>query len=262
MPKGMKFEDWAALKLKDRMIPNLRWQVVAPKGKIFVGGDKKQLEARIIALRSGDPYLCSAFNTEADIHTEFAKVIFPQFLSLPDSERKYLRDLVKRAEYGYFYGALIVTVWQALVKEGLNISIRQIQEMFSVFRKRMPYVERWHSTLISECGRTGRIADFLDGRHRDFPLGQADRNVVLNFGVQSSAASIMNRNMDRLDQEISPTWQILMQCHDAAVLEVPEEDADLAVRVMDDCLTDEYTLNGVTMKFPADVHKGYSWGEV
>jgi hypothetical protein len=79
--------------------PNLRSQVIAPQGRLFVGFDMSQLEARIIALLSGDPFLVDIFRNKKDIHSEFARIVWPDFDQRPVDERKVLRDMVKRPEY-------------------------------------------------------------------------------------------------------------------------------------------------------------------
>lgn len=79
--------------------PNLRSQVVAPKGRALVGFDFAQLEARLIALLSGDPFLIDIFKNKKDIHSEFARIVWPDFDRRPVDERKVLRDMVKRPEY-------------------------------------------------------------------------------------------------------------------------------------------------------------------
>jgi DNA polymerase len=84
---------------KKKNRPNLRAQVVAPAGRVFIGFDFAQLEARIIALLSGDPFLVAIFRDDKDIHSEFARVVWPKFDTLPPEQRKELRDMVKRPEY-------------------------------------------------------------------------------------------------------------------------------------------------------------------
>ncbi|KKL23324.1 hypothetical protein LCGC14_2426510, partial [marine sediment metagenome] len=52
-------QNWPKQNMKGR--PNLRSQVVAPPGKTLVGADYAQLEARIIGMMSGDPFLVETF---------------------------------------------------------------------------------------------------------------------------------------------------------------------------------------------------------
>ncbi|UCC74934.1 MAG: hypothetical protein JSV86_10410 [Gemmatimonadota bacterium] len=89
--------------------PNLREQVVAPPGRKIVGADFAQLEARIIALLSGDAFLVEIFANNKDIHSEFARIVWPTFDSLPVDQRKQLRDMIKRPEYCLAPGSRVLT---------------------------------------------------------------------------------------------------------------------------------------------------------
>lgn len=56
--------------------PNLRAQIRARKGRKLVGFDFAQLEARNLALISGDEFLLRIFAEGLDIHTECSRVVF------------------------------------------------------------------------------------------------------------------------------------------------------------------------------------------
>ena len=47
------------------------------KGQLLAELDAAQLEARIIALLSGDPFLNDIFANKKDIHSEFARIVWP-----------------------------------------------------------------------------------------------------------------------------------------------------------------------------------------
>lgn len=79
--------------------PNLRSQFRAKPGRKIVGADFKALEARIIALLSGDPFLNAIFREGRDLHAELAAEVWKDFYQKEDKERKVLRDLIKRPEY-------------------------------------------------------------------------------------------------------------------------------------------------------------------
>lgn len=96
--EGPQMQNWSKADPKKGR-PNLRTQVVAPPGRAFVAFDAKQLEARLIALMSGDQFLLDIFKNDKDIHTEFAKIVWPEWDSVPVGERKIRRDIIKRPEY-------------------------------------------------------------------------------------------------------------------------------------------------------------------
>lgn len=259
------FTNWLKKPFEKRGLPNLRWQVVAPKGRMLVGADFGQLEARIIALLSGEPYLVKAFMEGVDIHAEFAKEIFPEFGQLaPKSDPwKIRRDHTKRAEYGYLYGGAPATVWkQAFLKEGYDVPLKRVLEMFRVFKQRMPRVEQWHMSLFREVMQKNEIRSFLLGRRRAFPTGNADPTIIKNFPIQSSAADIMNTGLDRFYSAMAKDVKILIQGHDSLVVECDEKNTEKTKALLVKSLESEFTVNGTTIKFPVEADVGKSWAEV
>lgn len=248
-------------------IPNLRWQILAPKGRKFVGADFKQLEARIIALLSNDAWLCNLFNTDGDIHSYFAAEIFPEFIKMAKKSKEWtqLRDLTKRAEYGYFYGALVVTVWKALMKEGTNVSISTITRAFKIFEQKMPGVIRFYVNLLREVAETGKVSSFLLERSEYFPLGEIDPTAVKNFVCQAGGADIADTGIVAVHEALKlrgdKAW-LLVHGHDSGAVECDEAEANAISEVIRKAMTQEYTLNGVTMKFSVDVDIGDSLGDV
>lgn len=261
--RKLTLEEWLALPEEKKGMPNLRTQVQAPKGRVFVGGDKAQLEARIIALLSGDEYLCRVFNEGIDIHSEVAKEIFPDYAKLDakSDERARKRDVIKTGFYGYLYGAAVQTVWKTYIKQGFNVPISTVNKMFKTFEMRLPGVTRFHKRLFGEVLKTGCSKSFLLGRRREYPLGNAEPSVVLNFPIQSSGADIMNTGVWRFDQKRLPV-KYIVQVHDAFIVECDEDDADMVKREMTDAFSQAFTVGGTTVEFPMDVKVGKSWDRV
>jgi len=242
--------------------PNLRTQVVAPRGRIFVGADFSQLEARIIALLSGDPFLCSIFQNYRDIHSEFARIVWPNFDQLPPDERKELRDQIKRPEYGAFYGGAIDTLWKAVVKDYPKVLIQDIALMVKVITEKMPGVTAWHEKLLRQVQIELETRSFLYGRRRAFPLGNAEATAVYNFGVQSAAADIMGFGLSQLVAALPQGADVILQIHDAVVVECDEGQADEVAAIVKTTLSQSHTVDGVTIEFPVDAKIGASWADV
>lgn len=242
--------------------PNLRSQVVAPQGRVFVGFDFAQLEARLIALLSGDRFLLDIFRNDRDIHSEFARVIWPDFDQRSVDERKVLRDLVKRPEYCSFYGGSVETAWKAVVRDYPNVTLQMISKMVGMMKTKMSGVNDWHQRMIRTAEREGEVRSVIFGRRRMFPLKQFDLSEVINYPVQASAADLMNRGlmtiMPRLPKDAFP----ILQIHDAAVFECAEDDAEVLKDRVIECFAQEVEYQGVTVKFPVDVKIGKSWADV
>jgi uracil-DNA glycosylase family 4 len=242
--------------------PNLRSQVVAPYGRAFVAFDAKQLEARLIALMSGDPFLLNIFHNDRDIHTEFAKIVWPEWESVPVDERKVRRDLIKRPEYGAFYAGSIETLWKSVVRDYPSVTIGMIGKMVQVMKTHMPGVTAWHQNMMRVADQQGEIRSMILGRRRCFPIKQFDLSEVVNFPIQSSGADLINLGlmdiMPRLPADAFP----ILQIHDAVVFECDEDDQDLVKSLVVQSFTREVEYNGNTMAFPVDAKSGKSWDVV
>lgn len=245
--------------------PNLRTQVVAPPGRIFVGFDFSQLEARGIALVSGDPWLCDVFAQGKDIHTEAMKVVWGEkIIQLKDVDKarfKVLRDAVKRFEYGAFYGGSVETLWKTLLKDDQNVKYNDVAAAVYKLMGAMPLVTKWQDDAVATASKPpNEIRSRILGRRRVFPLA-ADRSEAINIGIQSLGADIMDTGMWRMWQKLpryNGTCFPILQIHDAAVFECDEDDAD---RVKSDVL-DAFTQEYGGIPFPIEVDIAHDWAGV
>lgn len=261
------FEQWLEVYATDATYagdPSLRWQVRAKKGRILVGADFSALEARLVAMLSGDAWLCDQFVNNVDIHSLFSTEFFPDFKNLKrkSSEWNKLRNIMKRCEYAYFYGASEKRVWTELAKEGLNISAFEVHRIFDYFRRKMPKVVQFQDRLVRESLAARKVSSFLYGRARHYPLGQGDAGEIRNFICQSSGADIADTGLIRLNEAKPDDFHIIMQCHDAVYMDVPEDRAEEAKQLLENCLSQQYTYNGVTMTFPVEAKYNKSWGSL
>lgn len=259
--EGPQAQNWPkADKKKGR--PNLRSQVVAPYGRAFVAFDAKQLEARLIALMSGDPFLLDIFYNDRDIHTEFAKIVWPEWDTVPVDERKVRRDLIKRPEYGAFYAGSIETLWKSVVRDYPSVTIGMIGKMVQVMKTRMPGVTAWHQNMMRTADQQGEIRSMILGRRRCFPIKQFDLSEVVNFPIQSSGADLINLGLMEIMLLLPEDAFPILQIHDAVVFECDEDDQDLMKQLVVKSFTRDVTYNGHTMHFPVDAKSGKSWAEV
>ncbi len=207
-------------------VENLRRMIAAPPGLIFVGADQKQLEARLIAAASQDPFLIDVFRRGADIHGELAAVAFQvqwpkaaetyakhkdkhklakkggigcgisqehPYCELCESRDK-MRDLTKRLEYGAFYGGSPDTLWKSVVKDFPDIKPTAIQQFLHTVGQRMAGVIAWRQDVLAQAMKTGEIRSPILGRREVFPLaqslGRVEPTVAYNFIPQSGGADL------------------------------------------------------------------------
>jgi DNA polymerase I-like protein with 3'-5' exonuclease and polymerase domains len=195
-------------------------------------------------------------------------------LDKPKQTQKELRDLVKRGEYGGFYGGAIQTLFNSIVKEFPEVTITQVARIVQIIANRMPGVGRWHNDLMRRAVQEKEIRSAILGRRRCFPLGNADPTVVRNFPVQATAADIMNLGIIRVVDALTErgyydieSWEfnraeLILQVHDSIVFEVDEEIAEEVRDIMTERLTQTHKVGGASMVFPAEASVGRSWADV
>lgn len=249
-----------------RMVrPNLRRQIRAKPGRRFVGFDFGQIEARVIALISGDPFLCAIFAEERDPHIECARIIWPNFDSLDSDTRKQLRENVKSVEYGYFYMAQLETLHATMLKAGNMIRKADLAMAIGKLAQAMPTISAWHrKTIAAASSPPFEVRDFLLGRLRSWPMGQVEPPEAVNAGVQFAAAAIMNTGMAKFAERIDNHRDVdpIGQFHDAAVFEVWEDDAERVGKDVKECFEQRFERDGRSIPFPIDLKFGQSWDEV
>lgn len=245
--------------------PNLRRQIRAPKGRIFVGFDYGQIEARVIALISGDPFLCAIFAEGRDPHIECSRIIWPHFDTLDPDTRKQLRENVKNIEYGYMYMAQLDTLHQTMLKAGNMIKKVDLAKAIAQLSKAMPGITRWQQTTIQTAMQPPyTIRDFILGRMRIWPMGQAEGPEAVNFGVQTAAAIIMNTGMANMQPRLRKYKQTfpIAQIHDACVFETWEDDAPRLAVDIKEAYEQEHESGGRRVPFPVDVKIAQDWANV
>lgn len=245
--------------------PNLRRQIRARPGRIFVGFDFAQIEARVIALISGDPFLCAIFAEGRDPHIECSRFIWPNFDQLDADTRKQLRENVKNIEYGYFYMAQLDKLYETMLKAGNVIRKADLAKALFALGKAMPGITAWQQNAIRTALTPPYIIrDFVLGRIRQWPMGQAEGPEAVNIGVQTAAASIMNTGMARMYPRLASYKETfpIAQIHDACVFETWEDSAERLKVDIVDAYTQSYERDGRSIPFPVDVKIGQDWASV
>jgi DNA polymerase I-like protein with 3'-5' exonuclease and polymerase domains len=271
---------------------NLRRMVAAPPGYIFVGADQKQLEARLIAGCSQDPFLLNVFANNEDIHGAVAGAAFPTWPMLAKvyeehkplhklarqrgfgcgasaeqpycehcKQRDKVRDLVKRLEYGAFYGGSAETLWTSVVKDFPDLKLALVQEFMHQIGVKMAGVTSWRERELAEALRTGEIRSPILGRREVFPMGRVEPTVIYNFKPQSGGADLWGLGAiefaKRWDQA-GDEARLFHNGHDSVLILTKEKH--LAEVERDVHLCWERRWNNVD--FLMDCKSGARWSEV
>lgn len=245
--------------------PNLRRQIRARKGRKLVGFDFAQVEARVIALISGDPFLCAIFAENRDPHIECARIIWQNFDKLDEDTRKQLRENVKNIEYGAMYMAQLETLHKTMLKAGNMIRIEDLAVAIKKLLHAMAGVVAWQQATIRMASVPPyEIKSHVRGRRRVWPMGQAEGPEAVNAGVQFTASDLMNEGMMKFFPRLLEYKEAyaIAQIHDAAVFDVWEDDAHAIAKDIGECFSTEIERDGRRIPFPVEVRIGDDWSQV
>ena len=257
---------------------NLRAMVEPPEGYTFVGADQKQLEARLIGAMSQCPYMIDTFRRGEDIHSAFSAIGFPvQWPKLAAAYKEHkaavgkcncndcqmrdkIRDLVKRLEYGGFYGGAAQTLWESVVSEFPDVPMSQIVEFLRQFNLKLPEVLAWRENVLREAIHDGCIRSPILGRMQVFPLARVDPTVAYNYKAQSGGADLWALGAI----EFCKIWdqsafdaRIVHNGHDSVLVLCREEYAPAVEADIYTCWNREW--QGVPFEMEAKI--GKSWSE-
>lgn len=254
--------------------------IVARPGKVFVGADYAQLEPRVFASLSKDERLLQSFKDGDDFYSVIGAEVFNKTdctLKKDDTadsfpvKYKKLRDVAKVIALATPYGTTAPQMASEMVlKAGQVKSMQECQDIIDNYFLAYPQVHRLmldshqqvktHGIVYNLYGRPRRVPEALNiGRdygkntpHGDLP--RAARNMLnqgMNFPIQSTGASIVNRAMTafrlRADAMGLKDCKIVMTIHDEVIVECLEGDSKQVVDLLRDCMQNTATLPGVDL---------------
>ncbi len=259
--------------------------IVARPGKVFVGADQSQLEPRIFAYTSGDERLMRAFEGADDFYSVIGMEVFDKFDCIPRKDGspsafgikyKSLRFDSKVFCLAATYGA---TGHQLAPK--LNKSVDEADQCIADYFEKFPKVAKMMTDSHNKAKTDGRVVN-LFGRPRRLPeamritklYGNKEHselpyearnllNMAVNTPIQSSGASIVNRNAIRFHQNRKQAGidaRIVLQVHDSIIVECNQEDAEDVAVLLQDAMENAVELKGI--KFEAVPQIGNNLGEV
>ncbi len=237
---------------------SIRSAFIPEEHSAFIALDYSQIELRVLAHLSKDPFLMQSFKEGKDVHVETAIKIY-KTERVSDEQRQ----LAKRINFGIMYGLTAFGLSQ-----NLHISKAQAQMYLDEYKATYPRVFQWMEEIKSQAALDGYVTT-LSGRRR-YIRGISDRNftirseaqrIAINTVVQGSAAELMKIGMIKIDQMLKKYDQahLVLQIHDEILMEVSIENVDNIAREAKKILE-----KAVVWDVPLEVSmaKGYSWSDV
>lgn len=195
---------------KTSVDPNIKKQLVAPKGTLYIASDFSQAELRIMAHLSGDETYLNAFNSGQDPHLAIAAtkyhVPYEEALKIYEDENhpdhkiwKVRRKQAKQIAFGLIYGigAKLLAVKLSDPKSGIIVTPEEAQKEMDIFFGQHPKLKTFLKKQEKFLRKNGFLVS-LFGRKRRLPqIYSSDRGeeayalrLALNFPCQSAASDM------------------------------------------------------------------------
>lgn len=233
----------------------IRRAFISGDGSKFLIADYSQIELRVLAHMSGDPFLIDAFQSGLDIHTATAARVWGLE---PDGVPAELRRTAKMINFGLLYGMEAFGL-----ADRLGISRDEAKGHIDAYFSQFRDVGEFMSSVVTKARNQGYTTT-LFGRRRylpelksdNFRIRQMGERMALNAPVQGTSADIIKKAMIDLDATIRSermATTLLLQIHDELILEVPDEESDVAEKLVVETMEG---VAGLDVPLRVDV----SWG--
>jgi DNA polymerase-1 len=228
---------------------------------VLVSADYSQIELRLMAHLSGEPFLVDAFRAGADIHRATASLVY----GVPQSEvTSDMRRVAKTVNFGLLYGM------QAFgLSRDTGLSRADAQQFIDQYWARLPNVKRFFDETIAFGVSHGYVETLYKRRRAVVDLGStngmrrmAAERVAMNMPVQGAAADIMKIAMLRLAERLAGSdvkAKLLLQVHDELVLEVDRPDVERTADIVREAMTGAAEL---AVPLLVEVAAGPNWEEM
>jgi DNA polymerase-1 len=239
----------------------IRQAFIPEKGWHLVSADYSQIELRILAHLSKDETLIEAFQNEEDIHARTASEIFEVPI---EKVTPPMRREAKVINFGIIYGMSAYGLSQQLVIEP-KIAQAYIDGYFKKYTGVQAYIEK----SLEEARQKGYVMTLLHRRRYlpdiDSPtvaVRQAAERMAVNTPLQGTAADMIKVAMIHIQnriEEFGLSTKMIMQVHDELVFEVPEEELQKAIPMIQNEME---TVMNLSVPLKISIHSGRNWAEM
>jgi len=228
---------------------------------VLVSADYSQIELRLMAHMSGEPFLVDSFKSGSDIHRATASLVY----GVPQTEvTSDMRRVAKTVNFGLLYGM------QAFgLARGTGLSRAEAQQFIDQYWARLPNVKRFFDDTINFGVKRGYVETLNKRRRAVADLTSTNgmrrlgaERIAMNMPVQGTAADIMKIAMLRLAKELDGAnlrAKLLLQVHDELVLEVARPDVPAVAQLVREAMESAATL---TVPLLVEVASGPNWEEM
>jgi DNA polymerase-1 len=228
---------------------------------VLLAADYSQMELRILAHVSGEPFLIDAFRNGEDVHRATAALVAGVKQDEVTSDQ---RRIAKTVNFGILYGM------QAFgLSRDTGMARGDAQAFIDAYWSRLPKVKEFFDRVIADGIRDGYVST-IRGRRRYLPDLQSSngqrrmgaQRMAMNMPIQGTQADIVKQAMLDLEAVLrteSIPARMILQVHDELVLELDRPALAETARLVRDTMEHAFTLEVPTI---VDVRTGQNWEDM
>lgn len=248
-------------RVRQAFVADRRREYQIVPNSVLVSIDYSQIELRLMAHMSQEPFLLEAFRQGEDIHKATAALVYGVPLDEVTSD---MRRVAKTVNFGLLYGM------QAYgLSRDTGMSRADSQAFIDQYWARLPKVRQYLDSTLDFGREHGYIQTIL-GRRRSAPdlvssnpaHRAAAERMAINMPVQGTAADIMKIAMIQADNRLSDQKlpaSLILQVHDELVLEVSEDAVPETVAEVREAMESAFALD---VPLLTEVSVGPNWNQM
>lgn len=279
---------------KVKLAPNARKLVCADPGKVLIECDYSSLELLAVRYRTKNDMWAQWMAEGRDMHVSNVMMMYDMYLhrknctqygcdggkhycsapaTLPDgreldwNDPDGTRQVTKQTTYSRFYNKKSnpEPALKLLKPKMPGITVQDLVEVYERFDKGVPHIANWHVDAAMEDAQRGYVETGIGG-WRLLSGASPDDNRNRSFEIQSTVGDVALEAMILLWPRLAaiPGAQMLLQIHDAFIVQCCEADLQRVGRIIKECMEWEIPeLWGYkNVRFPVDGKYGPNWADM
>ena len=247
--------------------------IEADPGCVLIEADLSGAEAWVTAALCGDTDLLDKLRNGFKIHEWTAAFVLTNGLKRPTevedvtpAERQVFGKTPRHAlNYGMQWNMFMRNVNAVADRTGRAINASEAKGTCAGYHALHPTLAQWWDRVLARIVTKGTITTCFGrtrtfyGRNRGERLGDAHREAIA-YEPQSTIADLLNRGMLRWwRQHDGRVGELLAQVHDSVIVQTTEARGSMVAELVRRCLSEDITVNGITIRIPVDVKVLKNW---
>lgn len=226
--------------------------------RVLIGADYSQIELRLLADFSKCKDLIDAFNSEKDIHSQTASLVFNTPI---EKVTKTMRSSAKAVNFGIIYG-----ISEYGLAKQLKISNAKAKEYITSYFETYPEVKEYMDNNVDFALKNGYAKTILNRKRYirellspSYMVREFGKRIAMNMPLQGSSADIIKLAMinvsNRLKKENLKS-QLILQVHDELIIDAFKSESEMVKTILK-----EEMENAVELSVPltVEVGEGDTW---